>query len=62
MSHRTPNRLLQLEKDRTPPRRTCLLWVDARDTPAKRSRLIAAGRASPSNEFVHVRWKRRDET
>jgi hypothetical protein len=66
MSHRTPNRLLQLEKDRTPPRRTCLLWVDARDTPAdieaKRSRLIAAGRASPSDEFVHVRWKRRDET
>ena len=66
MSHRTPNRLLQLEKDRTPPRRTCLLWVDARDTPAyieaKRNRLIAAVRAHADDTFVHVRWKRRDET
>jgi len=46
--------------------RTHLLWVDARDTPAdieaKRNRLIAAGRAQADDTFVHVRWKRRDET
>jgi hypothetical protein len=46
-------------------RRVYPLWVDARDTPAdieaKRQRLIAAGRASIDDEFVHVRWTRRDE-
>jgi len=40
--------------------------VDARGTPAdieaKRNRLIAADRAQASDTFVHVRWKRRDET
>jgi hypothetical protein len=40
--------------------------VDERDTPAdieaKRKRLIAAGRASIDDEFVHVRWKRRGES
>jgi hypothetical protein len=40
--------------------------VDARDTPAdieaKRNRLIAAGRAHAGDTFVHVLWKRRDET
>jgi hypothetical protein len=50
--------------DRQP--RTHLLWVNARDTPAdieaKRDRMIAAGRARPDDTFVHVRWKRRDET
>jgi len=49
-----------------PPASTHLLWVDARDTPAdieaKRDRMIAAGRARPDDTFVHVRWKRRDET
>jgi hypothetical protein len=43
-----------------------MLWVDARDTPAdieaKRDRMIAAGRARPGDTFVHVRWKRRDDT
>jgi hypothetical protein len=47
-------------------RRVYPLWVDARDTPAdieaKRQRLIAAGRASIDDEFVHVRWKRRGES
>jgi hypothetical protein len=46
--------------------RTHLLRVDARETPAdieaKRNRLITAGRAPPDDTFVHVRWKRRDET
>ena len=47
-------------------RRIYPLWVDERDTPAdieaKRKRLIAAGRASIDDEFVHVRWKRRGES
>jgi hypothetical protein len=59
------NQLDQLQKKHTRKRRTCLLWVDARDTPAdieaKRNRLIAAGRASPDDEFVQVRWKRPGE-
>jgi hypothetical protein len=45
---------------------THLLWVDHRDAPAdidaKRDRLIAAGRARPDDTFVHVRWKRQEET
>jgi hypothetical protein len=43
-----------------------MLWVHHRDTPAdtqaKRDRLIAEGRAHPDDTFVHVRWKRQDET
>jgi hypothetical protein len=56
----------ELMKQVAPKRRVCLLWVDERDTPAdieaKRKRLIAAGRASVDDEFVHVRWKRRGES
>jgi hypothetical protein len=55
----------ELMKQVSRKRRVYPLWVDARDTPAdieaKRQRLIAAGRASIDDEFVHVRWKRRDE-
>lgn len=60
------NWLMKLTKSavRRPP--THLLWVNARDTPAdieaKRNRLIGAGRAHAEDRFVHVRWKRRDET
>jgi hypothetical protein len=31
-------------------------------TQAKRDRLIAEGRAQPDGTFVHIRWKRPDET
>jgi hypothetical protein len=66
MTHRTSNRLQQLEQDGRPARRHYPLWVDARDTPAdieaKRKRVIAAGLASADDQFVLVRWKRRDES
>jgi hypothetical protein len=43
-----------------------MLWVHHGDTPAdtqaKRDRLIAEGRAQPDDTFVHIRWKRPDET
>jgi hypothetical protein len=55
----------ELMKQVIPKRRVYPLWVNERDTPAdieaKRQRLIAAGRASIDDVFVHVRWKRRDE-
>lgn len=58
--------LTKLAKSGVHQRRKHLLWVDARDTPAdveaKRDHMIAAGRARPDDIFVHVRWKRRDET
>jgi hypothetical protein len=58
--------LMKLRKSEALQPRTHLLWVDARDTPAdieaKRNRFIAAGRARADDTFVHVRWKRRDET
>ena len=60
------NWLTKLTKSPARQPRTHLLWVNARDTPtdieAKRDRMIAAGRARPDDTFVHVRWKRRDET
>jgi hypothetical protein len=60
------NRLDELMKHVSRKRRIYPLWVDERDTPAdieaKRKRLIAAGRASIDDVFVHVRWKRRDES
>jgi hypothetical protein len=60
------NRLTKLTKSPALQPRTHLLWVNARDTPAdieaKRDRMIAAGRARPDDTFVHVRWKRRDES
>ena len=60
------DRLTTLRKDAGREPRTFLLWVDARDTPAdieaKRNRLIVAGRAHADDTFVHVRWKRPDET
>jgi hypothetical protein len=60
------NWLMKLRKSGARQPRTYPLWVDARDTPAdieaKRNRLIAAGRARADDTFVHVRWKRRDET
>ena len=60
------NWLTKLTKSGHRQPRTHLLWVNARDTPddieAKRDRMIAAGRARPDDTFVHVRWKRRDET
>jgi hypothetical protein len=60
------NWLMKLRKSGATQPRTHLLWVDARDTPAdietKRNRLIAAGRAHADDTFVHVPWKRRDET
>lgn len=59
-------RLTKLTKSSVRQPRTHLLWVDHRDTPAdieaKRDRLIAAGPARPDDTFVHVRWKRPDET
>ena len=58
------NRAQQLEKDRRPARRQYPLWLDERDTPAdieaKREGAIAAGLASADDQFVLVRWKRRD--
>lgn len=60
------NWLTKLTKTSPRQPRTHLLWVDARDTPtdieAKRDRMIASGRARSDDPFVHVRWKRRDET
>jgi hypothetical protein len=60
------NRLTQLRKRAVRQPRTHMLWVHHRDTPAdtqaKRDRLIAEGRAHPEDTFVHVRWKRPDET
>jgi hypothetical protein len=60
------NRLDEVMKQVSRKRRVYPLWVDERDTPAdieaKRKRLIAAGRASIDDEFVHVRWKRRGES
>jgi hypothetical protein len=58
------NWLTKLTKSGVRQPRTRLLWVNARDTPAdiEAKRLIAAGRAQADDTFVHVRWKRRDET
>jgi hypothetical protein len=58
------NWLTKLTKSGVRQPRTHLLWVDARDIPAdiEAKRLIAAGRANADDPFVHVRWKRRDET
>jgi hypothetical protein len=60
------NRLTQLRKRAVRQPRTHMLWVHHGDTPAdtqaKRDRLIAEGRAHPDDTFVHVRWKRPDET
>ena len=65
MTYRSSNRLHDLEKDCRYAARPFPLWVDARDTPAdieaKRERAIAAGLASADDQFVLVRWKRRDE-
>ena len=64
MTYRPSNRMQQLENDRRPAQRYYPLWVDARDTPAeieaKRNRAIADGLASADDQFVLVRWKRRD--
>jgi hypothetical protein len=64
MTHRRSNRVQQLENDRRPARRHYPLWVDERDTPAdieaKREGAIAAGLASADDQFVLVRWRRRD--
>ena len=63
---RRDNRLTQLRQRAVRQPRIHLLWVDLRDTPAdtqaKRDRLIAEGRAQPDDTFVHIRWKRPDET
>jgi hypothetical protein len=60
------NRLAKLTKSAVRQPRTHMLWVHDRDAPAdtqaKRDRLIAEGRAHPDDTFVHVRWKRQDET
>jgi hypothetical protein len=60
------NRLTQLRKRAVRQPRTHMLWVHHGDTPAdtqaKRDRLIAQGRAHPEDTFVHIRWKRPDET
>jgi hypothetical protein len=60
------NRLAQLRKRAIRQPRTHMLWVHHGDTPAdtqaKRDRLIAEGRAQPDDTFVHIRWKRPDET
>jgi len=64
MTHRRSNRVQQLENDRRPAPRQYPLWVDERDTPAdieaKREGAIAAGLASADDQFVLVRWRRRD--
>jgi hypothetical protein len=66
MRHRPSTRLHQLENDPSyaPRRYPHPLWVDERDTPAdieaKRERAIAAGLASADDQFVLVRWRRRD--
>jgi hypothetical protein len=60
------NRLTQLRKRAVRQPRTHMLWVHHGDTPAdtqaNRDRLIAEGRAHPDDTFVHIRWKRPDET
>jgi hypothetical protein len=60
------NRLTQLRKRAVRQPRIHMLWVHHRDTSAdtqaKRDRLIAEGRAHPDDTFVHIRWKRPDET
>jgi hypothetical protein len=66
MRQRPSNRLHDLEKDCRYAGRRYPLWVDERDTPAdieaKRERAIAAGLASADDQFVLVRWRRRDGT
>ena len=66
MRHRPSNRIHQLENDPNRAPRRYPLWVDARDTPAdieaKRERAIAAGLASADDQFILVRWKRKDES
>ena len=66
MRHRPSNRVQQLENDPSYAPRRYPLWVDERDTPAdieaKRERAIAAGLASADDQFVLVRWRRRDGT
>jgi hypothetical protein len=65
MPYRSSNRLHDLEKDCRYAARPVVLWVDERDTPAdieaKRERAIADGLANADDEFVLVRWKRKDE-
>jgi hypothetical protein len=55
------NRLAALEKVRRRERPVHLLWVDHGDTDAdveeRRNRLIAEGKASAADRFIHVRWK-----
>jgi hypothetical protein len=46
------NRLTKLTKSAVRQARTHMLWVHYR----------AEGRAHPDDTFVHVRWKRQDET
>jgi hypothetical protein len=57
---------MKLMKSAVHQPRTHLLWVDDRDAPAdtqaKRDRLVAEGRAHPDDTFVHVPWKRQEET
>ena len=66
MRHRPSNRIHLLENDPSSAPRRYPLWVDERDTPAeieaKRERAIATGLASAADQFVLVRWKRRDES
>ena len=66
MRHRPSNRIHQLENDPSTAPRRYPLWVDERDTPAdieaKRERAIAARLASADDQFVLVRWKRKDES
>ena len=66
MRHRPSNRIHLLENDPSSAPRRYPLWVDERDTPAdieaKRERAIAAGLANADDQFVLVRWKRRDES
>jgi hypothetical protein len=64
MRHRPSNRIHQLENDPSTAPRRYPLWVDERaaDIEAKRERAIAAGLASADDQFVLVRWKRRDES
>lgn len=64
MRNRSSTRLHKLENDPNRAPRHYPLWVDERDTPAdieaKREGAIAAGLASADDQFVLVRWRRRD--
>jgi hypothetical protein len=65
MTYRASNRLDDLEKDCRYAPQCFALWVDADDTPAdieaKRARAIAEGLANADDQFVLIRWKRKDE-